>query len=135
MHFAEELQHHRQVGRDALHRRCSIPRSAAAAPAPLSPAGTGSFCAILWPTLFLGACLASSTRIVGCHLRMQDGSMLLCCLQSPFGPVQLVSSSCFQVLFDKSNSHLLTVVSLVLHEVRKYPEMCAVPPCSGTLYE
>ena len=74
MHFAEELQHHRQVGRDALHRRCSIPRSAAAAPAPLSPAGTGSFCAVLWPTLFLGACLASSTRIVGCHLRMQDGS-------------------------------------------------------------
>ena len=87
-HFAKDWQHCRLVGRIALHRPRWVARSAAArsAAALLSLAGTGvilrllspdtsaarTFCAVLRSTLSLGMCLASSSRIVGRHRRMQQ---------------------------------------------------------------
>ena len=56
----------------------------AVTPAPLSPAGTDAFCAVLRSTLSLCACLASSARIVGRHFACsKDGRMLSCRLKSP----------------------------------------------------
>ena len=65
--------------------------------------------------------------------------MLSCCLQSSLWPgstgVSVSSSSQIPGIIRSSNSHFFTVVSLVLREVCKYPEMCAVPPYLGTSYE
>ena len=53
-------------------------------------------------------------------------------LAANFGWDQLVSSACCQ---QSLNSHFVTKASLILLEACKYPDMCAVLPCSGMWYE
>ena len=129
LHFAEDWQHCRLFWRVVFHCRQWVALLAAVAPGAALP-GVRVFLRRLQ-----GRSCSGRVPCIKCSNCWPPSSLLSCCLQSRFWPgstgVQLV----MQEFFRASNSHPLTVVSLVLLEACKYPEMCAVLPSSGTSFE
>ena len=129
LHFAEDWQHCRLFWRVVFHCRQWVALLAAVAPGAALPGVRVFLCRLQ------GRSYSGRVPCIKCSNCWPPSSLLSCCLQSRFWPgstgVQLV----MQEFFRASNSHPLTVVSLVLLEACKYPEMCAVPPSSGTSYE
>ena len=113
------------------------PHSNATAPAPLSPASTGVF--LRRPLVHSFSGRVSCIQCSNCWLPSSHAAkiawMLACCLQSPFWPGSTGVQCVLPGIIRSSNSHFVTKASLILLEACKYPEMCAVPPCSGMLYE
>ena len=147
-HFAGDWQHYRLFGLAALHRRRWVAMSAAAAPGAalpdrdwrlFSPALPGVFlrrpplCSFsgCLPCMQCSNCLPPSSHTAK-MARVLSGTVVLPPLgQSLIWP----GSTGVQRVMPGIIRSLVIVVSLVLLEACKYPEVCAVPPFSGTSYE